>query len=878
MAEFSIDLICSLIPAECYQIVGLKKCGSDTAVVICAANHLRAVSPKMGSKAKSIVSEEDAKATKIQAAWRGYLARRAHTIAPKGGELAANVTRGVSMQGGLEKVPESYVVVTENGIHNFEPSTHTDEGKAREYVASLVLCNWVLYRVNGGVYTDVYTEIDAGGFGLARPSIRWYVENDLAPRAAARYAAASSWEGEVERWTSKTRAKMAQLLFPTRAPHDQEKALANLLEDLQRRAPRAWVKMIEASEAELRNRAALTVPPVVKQVPIDLKAVDAETKPAQAAKTQAAISGHVQATFRGNQSRDAMAAVNQSRDAMAAVQQHPVVASVQPQPVLVAPTKARGAGMARCILYAPAAAVFCLYLLYLLRPEASSSVSSTVAVAAGRLACSTFIYTTAIGCALYTYLRGPYIAGAIASWLIKWGPQHGYPIGLETLDIRPWMSYGPLTLHLDVHASNFFMGNPPKIGCRDPDLVRVKRLHLAGSVELRTIANGLPIYCFEHILVDGVAFNLMIGRTGQMNLPAMGEQQCENELKEALGGWLLWPYRSITLPNVLRIRIDAARHLKALGVTNLTPRIEVSLRSARFWTPVAKCCCDADGSIVYRFGSEFVVPVHEHSRDGLLVVKVFDDTSGRLSRKPRLLGLWFMTVKYLILFPDYCKHSTIAMHGNGSIAGTFLLTDPKLHGSAMRVLGPSDLGKGYSGELDMAIHLTHSPLVDPCPPFKPIPSLAQLTANGPEDDLKKGNVAEMDEFLDALPIRFDIKHFTIRNARIDMTDILSSNPEKTKELGSFSPILTIPIVDLTQLRSVTMGGLIKSLQNQLLGKLVTNNNVLSSAFSSYLSQWGEAVAAGTKKMYNEVTASTAAGLAKLSSPANKSEGAVRTTR
>ena len=856
MAEFGIDMLCSLIPAEYYNYVGLKKCGSDTAVVICAANRLRAVSPK----AKAMISKEDAKASKIQASWRGNLARRAHTIAPKGGELAANVTSGVqrAMQG------ESYVVVTENGIHNFEPSTHTDEGKAREYVASLVLCNWVLYRVKGGVYTDVYTEIDAGGIGLARPSIRWFVENDLAPRA---YAAASSWEGEVERWTSKTRAKMAQLLFPTRALHDQDKALANLLEDLQRRAPRAWVKMIEASEAELRNRAALTVPPVVKQVPIDLKAVDAKTKAAQAAKTQAAISIHVQATLRGNQ----------SRDAMAAVQQHPVVASVQPQPVLVAPTKARGAGMARCILYAPAAAA-CLYILYLLRPEASSSVSSSVAVAAGRLACSTFIYTTAIGCALYTYLRGPYIAGAIASWLIKWGPQHGYPIGLETLDIRPWMSYGPLTLHLDVHASNFFMGNPPKIGCRDPDLVRVKRLHLAGSVELRTIANGLPIYCFEHILVDGVAFNLMIGRTGQMNLPAMGEQQCENELKEALGGWLLWPYRSITLPNVLRIRIDAARHLKALGVTNLTPRIEVSLRSARFWTPVAKCCCDADGSVVYRFGSEFVVPVHEHSLDGLLVVKVFDDTTGRLSRKPRLLGLWFMTVKYLILFPDYCKHSTIAMHGNGSIAGTFLLTDPKLHGSAMRVLGPSDLGKGYSGELDMAIHLTHSPLVDPCPPFKPIPSLAQLTANGPEDDLKKGNVAEMDEFLDALPIRFDIKHFTIRNARIDMTDILSSNPEKTKELGSFSPILTIPIVDLTQLRSVTMGGLIKSLQNQLLGKLVTNNNALSSAFSSYLSQWGKAVAAGTKKLYTEVATSAVAGLAKLSSPANKSKGAVRATK
>ena len=111
-----------------------------------------------------------------------------------------------------------------------------------------------------------------------------------------------------------------------------------------------------------------------------------------------------------------------------------------------------------------------------------------------------------------------------------------------------------------------------------------------------------------------------------------------------------------------------------------------------------------------------------------------------------------------------------------------------------------------------------------------------------------------------------------------MTDMFSSNPEKTKELGGFSPILTIPIVDLTQLRSVTMGGLIKSLQNQLLGKLVTNNNALSSAFSSYLSQWGKAVAAGTKKLYTEVATSAVAGLAKLSSPANKSKGAVRATK
>jgi len=51
----------------------------------------------------------------------------------------------------------------------------------------------VLYRVEGGVYT----EVDAGGIGLARPSIRWYVENELAPAArnALRFKGVSGESG-----------------------------------------------------------------------------------------------------------------------------------------------------------------------------------------------------------------------------------------------------------------------------------------------------------------------------------------------------------------------------------------------------------------------------------------------------------------------------------------------------------------------------------------------------------------------------------------------------------------------------------------------------------------------------------------------------------
>ena len=71
---------------------------------------------------------------------------------------------------------QRYVIITEKGIHNFVTHEHvargtglselSDEGEARGFVASL-RCNWVLYRVEG----SVYTEIDAGGIGLAQSGL-----------------------------------------------------------------------------------------------------------------------------------------------------------------------------------------------------------------------------------------------------------------------------------------------------------------------------------------------------------------------------------------------------------------------------------------------------------------------------------------------------------------------------------------------------------------------------------------------------------------------------------------------------------------------------------------------------------------------------------
>lgn len=49
--------------------------------------------------------------------------------------------------------------------------------------------------------------------------------------------------------------------------------------------------------------------------------------------------------------------------------------------------------------------------------------------------------------------------------------------------------------------------------------------------------------------------------------------------------------------------------------------------------------------------------------------------------KDRLLGRWLMTLKYLVTLPTNCKHkrASLALARDGSIAGTFLLCDRKLH-------------------------------------------------------------------------------------------------------------------------------------------------------------------------------------------------------
>ena len=129
-------------------------------------------------------------------------------------------------------------------------------------------------------------------------------------------------------------------------------------------------------------------------------------------------------------------------------------------------------------------------------------------------------------------------------------------------------------------------------------------------------------------------------------------QITENECRAKLGGLAVHPLRSLTLPNVFKLKILAARRL--LSLPNLKPRVEVRVRKMGLSTATGKPITSDDGTTVYDFGgTEMLFPVSDMST--LIIVKVLNDNVG-FGKKPALLGQWWISIKYLILCPNHCKH------------------------------------------------------------------------------------------------------------------------------------------------------------------------------------------------------------------------------
>ena len=403
-------------------------------------------------------------------------------------------------------------------------------------------------------------------------------------------------------------------------------------------------------------------------------------------------------------------------------------------------------------------------------------------------------YSILIVVVLYLWLRLPRLLGYLFEKLMTPFVLFGIPIGFETCRFRLWLTYRPLTIHLDVLVSKFFMGNATHIACRDPDMVSAQSVQILARVDLGFVVdliNGLikekklilpdakrPIIIdIPTFIVSDVAFNMMLGDSGIFNLHAIATTINEGEIRRSLGE----TEATKPMPNVVRVKILAAR--KLLDLPNLKPRIEVCVRKAKVSTAVGRRATDSHHATVYHFHGA-VVTLPTPNLEAVLLVRVMNDNVG-IGKAPKLIGQWFMTLKWLYMCPQHCKHSKLHATGDGGITGTFLLTNAKLQGAACRGIGPHDLGHGFSGELDMAVQWTHTDLLDPPTNWQMTASphaggrltgpskspLEQLDSTGGDDGLRFGNWAEFKAFLHNIPIRINTDHFVLRRVTIEMSDL-----------------------------------------------------------------------------------------------------------
>ena len=438
---------------------------------------------------------------------------------------------------------------------------------------------------------------------------------------------------------------------------------------------------------------------------------------------------------------------------------------------------------------------------------------------------SASFYVGLSGCALYLWLRLPFYLGWLASELITRLAVYNYPMRMKSIRLRPWLQLRPLTLHLDLHVTSFTMANPP--GCaadhfvsadnvhrRTPTLAapvstqpsprgyRLAQVEATASVDLSGLHIGRPgvriagplRICFSTLNISGVFLSFMMASTGEFNIKGLVRALATGEVRQALGGIGIHPYRSLTLPNVLKITIHAVRGLRRRP--KLKPMVQVKMRQHVISTAVGR---PSDDGSTFTFDATLLMPLTDPST--VLHVCVYNTHVAVKGNAPALLGQWVMTTKHLYVAPAHCKHSALRVHKDRAVAGTFLLSDAKLRGSAVRGLGHREMGGGYSGEVDMTIAWVHSAVHEatqsrpPPPPATPQPSacgsatanpvapkkaaprppIVQLNEGSAEDALRLGNLGEVRAFLTSLPIRLDIERMTLRKVSVEMTDIFAGN-------------------------------------------------------------------------------------------------------
>jgi len=436
--------------------------------------------------------------------------------------------------------------------------------------------------------------------------------------------------------------------------------------------------------------------------------------------------------------------------------------------------------------------------------------------------------------AAYAYLRFPRLLGWVASHLISRLGMFGYPFRIHSLHLSPWVDFrassaaqarhhaakgervsvddckakqarGPW-LRLQLHVEGVELANPPSLHCAHKDFLKAGSVDTLVTLDLSFLGKLLRTGKLSpaHVVFESfdvkraqIFFEL---KAGELNINGLVRELAEREVCAALAargkclGLFPRPCRAPTppTPNLLRLRIGAVRGLKKLR--GARPFVAVKVRGTELVTSVGSLALqrgakhargDGSGSSKgsghsegeaqeWLFDDEVLLRLPDPS--AVVHVCVYCRRKGTAefdARSRRLLGQWVVTAKYLITCPHHCKHMPpLSVGRDGALSGTFLLADKRLRGSAVRSFGPSELGRGLSGEIDMRIHWAH---VEQLPPLKAPrrTAMAQLQENSTETTLRMGNVAELRGVLGRLPLRLSCGDVCFREAEVSIKDLFT---------------------------------------------------------------------------------------------------------
>jgi len=374
---------------------------------------------------------------------------------------------------------------------------------------------------------------------------------------------------------------------------------------------------------------------------------------------------------------------------------------------------------------------------------------------------------------------GPAWLGWIATFGLSF-VVHDYPIVFGAIHIVPWIRFGHNRLYLRVAVDDFTVGAPPNLGFTNPTLVGARRVSCICSVSFEDLWNtvrlrkrpmplakvpdfeGFAVLDVEVLHIVGFTFDMEVAR-GKLNINEMTRTFAVGDVAAKLGLLNVPPERvemDQRWPNVLEVQVVRARTLLAMDSNGMSdPYAVVSLRGQKHVTKtVLETLNPMWNSEVYRF--------HITDPSAVLHVQLWDRDFGM---QADYLGQWIITLKHLVIDPKHCRHTSIAVDAQGWIDAWLPLADAKWQ------------NVGKCGEINLRMRWRIDSSVAAAP-FKMQKGLDQITENSNETKLRLGDMDELTDVLNHVPVLFDFKLVMVTEAKVSIKDLFKSKKAARRDM------------------------------------------------------------------------------------------------